>query len=149
MIELIEGLPDGVIGIEAVGKVTQEDYDDVVAPVVERTLAGHQKIRLLHVLGDRLTGHSASALFEDARLGLSNLQAIERIAVVTDIGHFRALVKGAGWTVPGDLRLFSSAERAEAEAWVSEGLRPTASQPTREKDPWGTTPERRTTRGVD
>ena len=125
MIELIAGLPDGVVGIEAVGNVTSKDYDDVVAPVVERALASHQKIRLLHVLGDRFTGHSASALIEDARLGLSNVRSIERIAVVTDVGHFRAFVKGAGWTLPGDLKLFSNAERAEAEAWVSEGLRPT------------------------
>jgi hypothetical protein len=49
VIELIEGLPDGVVGIEAVGKVTQEDYDDVAAPFVGRALAGHKKIRLLHV----------------------------------------------------------------------------------------------------
>ena len=130
MIELIEGLPDGVVGIEAVGDVTLEDYDDVVTPAVERALASHQKIRLLHVLGDRFTGHSASALFEDAKLGLSNVRSIERIAVVTDLEHFRALVKGAGWTLPGDLKLFSNAERAEAEAWVSEGLRPTAGRST-------------------
>jgi hypothetical protein len=129
MIELIEGLPDGVIGIEAVGNVTLEDYDDVVAPAVERALASHRKIRLLHVLGDRLTGHSASALLEDAKLGLSNFRSIERIAVVTDIRHFRALVKGAGWTLPGDLKLFSNAERAEAEAWASEGLQPTTRHP--------------------
>jgi len=122
VIELIDGLPEGVIGIEAVGRVTLEDYDNVVAPVVERALASHEKIRLLHVIGDRFTEHAASALFEDAKLGLSNLRSIERIAVVTDIAHFRALVKGAGWTVPGDLKLFSNAERADAEAWVSEGL---------------------------
>jgi hypothetical protein len=122
MIELIEGLPDGVIAFEAVGNVTLEDYDNVVAPVVERALVSHQKIRLLHVIGDRFTGHSASALLEDAKLGLSNLRSIERIAVVTDKRHFRALVKGAGWAFPGDLRLFSNAERAAAEAWVSDGL---------------------------
>jgi hypothetical protein len=126
VIELIEGLPDGVVGIEAVGNVTPDDYDDVVAPAVGRALASHQKIGLLHVLGDRLTGHSASALLEDAKLGLSNVRSIERIAVVTDIAHFRALVKGARWTLPGELKLFSNAERAEAEAWLSEGLRPTA-----------------------
>ena len=124
MIELIAGLPDGVVGIEAVGNVTSEDYDEVVAPVVERAVASHQKIRLLHVLGDRLTGHSASALFEDTKIGLSNIRSIERIAVVTDIGHFRAFVKGAGSTLPGDVKLFSNAERAEAEAWVSEELEP-------------------------
>jgi hypothetical protein len=126
VIEVIEGLPDGVVGIEAVGNVTPDDYDNVVATAVERALASHQKIRLLHVLGDRLTGHSASALLEDAKLGLSNVRSIERIAVVTDIAHFRALVKGARWTLPGELKLFSNAERAEAEAWLSEGLRRTA-----------------------
>ena len=120
--ELIEGLPEQVVGFEAVGTVASEDYRNVVAPAVERALAVHDTIRLLHVIGVRFTGHSASALWEDARLGLSNVRSIERIAVVTDLERFRALVKGAGWTLPGELKLFSNAERAEAEAWVSEGL---------------------------
>ena len=30
MIELMEGLPGGVVGIEAVGKVTSGDYDVVL-----------------------------------------------------------------------------------------------------------------------
>ncbi len=124
MIELIEGLPDGVVGIEAVGDVTLEDYD-VVAAAMERTLASHENVRLLHVLGDRFTGHSASALSRTPGLELSNVRSIERIAVVTDIKAFRTVVKGAGWTLPGDVRLFANAERAGAEAWVGEGLQPT------------------------
>ena len=82
MIELIDGLPDGVVGLEAVGEVTSDDYELVATPAVERA----------------------------------------RIAVVTDHKHFRALVKGAGWSLPGEMRLFSNADRREAEAWVSEGL---------------------------
>jgi hypothetical protein len=31
-------------------------------------------------------------------------------------------VKAAGWSIPGEMKLFSNAERAAAEAWVSEGL---------------------------
>lgn len=123
MIELIEGLPDEVVGIEAVGKVTSEDYELVVAPAVERALAAHERIRLLHVVGDRFSGHTASALWEDARLGLSNVRSIERIAVVTDLAHFRALIRGAGWTLPGELKLFSNAERTDAIDWVCESLR--------------------------
>jgi hypothetical protein len=122
MIELIGGLPNEVIGIEAVGDVTRQDYIDVVRPAVARALADHEKIRLLHVIGDRFTGHSASALLEDAKVALPNVRSIERIAVVTDVTHYRALVKGGGWTLPGDTQLFSNAERADAEAWVSEGL---------------------------
>ncbi len=127
MIEQIEGLPDGVVGFEAIGDVTVSDYDDFVTPLVERARASHDKIRLLHVIGERVSGHSASAVLEDARLGLANVRSIERIAVVTDIRRFRAFVKAAGWSLPGDLKLFSNAERAEAEAWISEGLRPAQS----------------------
>lgn len=122
MIELIEGLPEGVVGIEAVGKVTSEDYDLVVAPAVERALAANERIRLLHVIGNRVESHTAEALWEDARLGLANVRSIERIAVVTDLVHFRALVRGAGWALPGELKLFSIAERAEAIDWVGESL---------------------------
>lgn len=61
MIELIEGLPEGVVGIEAVGDVTLEDYDHVVTPVVERALQNNEKIRLLQMFGDRFAGHSASS----------------------------------------------------------------------------------------
>jgi SpoIIAA-like len=121
VIELIEGLPEQVVGLEAVGKVTAEDYGGVSA-AIERVLTTHEQVRLLHVIADRFTGHSASALVADTRLGLSNVRSIERIAVVTDIQHFRALVRGGGWSLPGELKLFSTAERAGAEAWISEGL---------------------------
>jgi hypothetical protein len=120
VIELIAGLPDRVVAFEAVGDVTARDYDEVVAPVFERALASHAKIRLLHVIGDRFTGHSASALVVDAKLGLANVRSIERVAVVTDIKRFRAIAR----TIPGDVRLFSNAERAAAEAWIGEGLPP-------------------------
>jgi hypothetical protein len=122
VIELIEGLPQGVVGIEAVGTVTSEDYGLVVAPAVERALSARGKIRLLHVIGDRVERHTVEALWEDTRLGLSKLRSIERIAVVTDVPRFRALVKGAGWALPGELKLFSNLQRTEAIDWVSEGL---------------------------
>jgi hypothetical protein len=118
MIELIEGLPDAVVGFEAIGEVTDEDYRRVVTPAVEQALAAHGKIRLLHVVGDRVEGHSARALWHDAMLGL-HVRSYERIAVVTDIHHFRALVRTAGATLPVDVRLFSNAEHADALAWVS------------------------------
>lgn len=122
MIELIEGLPDAVVGIEAVGTVTSEDYRRVATPAIERARAHHEKIRLMHVIGDRFGEHTAAALWEDATVGLSHVRSVERIAVVTDVAHFRALVKAAGWSLPGEVRLFSNAERAEAEFWVNAGL---------------------------
>jgi hypothetical protein len=121
-IELIEGLPDSVVGLEAVGQVTAHDYALVANPAVEHARAAHEKIRLIHVLGERLEGHTAGALWDDAKLGVTNVRSFERIAVVTDLERVRGLVKGAAWSVPGEMRLFPNAERAEAIDWACEGL---------------------------
>ena len=40
MIELTEGLPDGIVGLEAVGEVSSEDYATVANPAVEHALEG-------------------------------------------------------------------------------------------------------------
>jgi hypothetical protein len=122
VLELIQGLPDAVVGFEAVGTVTVEDYESTLVPAVEHALATHEKIRLLHVLGERLDHHTLGALWDDTRLGLSHIRAIERIAVVSDHDGVRTLVKAGGRSVPGELRLFSDAERGAAAAWVAEGL---------------------------
>ena len=126
MIELIEGLPDGVVGLEAVGKVTADDYERVARPAVEQALRSHDRIRLVHVLGERLDSHTAGAAWKDATLGITHVRSFERIAVVTDLESIRVLVKTAGWSVPGEIRLFANDERSDAEVWAAEGLEPGA-----------------------
>jgi hypothetical protein len=119
LIELIEGLPDGVVGLEAVGEVTSDDYSSVAFPAVEDALSRHKKISLLHVLGERFTGYEAGGEWADAKLGVLHALSFRRIAVVTDFDHVRKQVKRAGWLVPGEMKLFSNAQRPEAEAWLS------------------------------
>lgn len=111
-----------MIGIEAVGTVTADDYRNLAAPEVDRALEAHAKLRLIHVLGRDFTGLTAGGLLNDALLGLGHPLSWERIAVVTDLAPVRALVHGAGWSVPGRMRLFSDAEIEEAKAWAAEGL---------------------------
>lgn len=140
MLELTKGLPDGVVGLEGVGEVTSEDYAAVAVPAVEQALARHEKIRLLHVLDERFAGYADGGLLDDAKLGLAHPRSWERIAVVTDLPRVRRLVKAAGWSIPGEMRLFRNADRAEAEAWVGEGLESerTASPPlASQSDPPG------------
>ncbi len=122
MIQLIEGLPDAVVGLEAVGQVESADYDTVAAPAVKHALERHSKIRLIHVLDDRFTGYTAGGAWQDAVLGLAHPRSFDRIAVVTDSESIRRLVTLAGWSIPGELQLFPNREREQAEAWASEGL---------------------------
>jgi len=122
MIQLIEGLPDAVVGIEAVGQVEAADYDTIAAPAVKHALERHPKIRLIHVLDDRFTGYTTGGAWQDAMLGLAHPRSFDRIAVVTDSDSIRRLATVAGWSIPGELQLFSNRDRRRAEAWASEGL---------------------------
>ena len=122
MIQLIEGLPDAVVGIEAVGHVESADYDAVAAPAVKHALERHATIRIVHVLDERFRGYSAGGAWQDAVLGLANARSFDRIAVVTDSESIRRLATIAGWSIPGELQLFPNRERERAEAWASEGL---------------------------
>ena len=122
MIDLIDGLPDAVVGFEAIGQVDSADYKTIAAPQVKHALERHPKIRLIHVLDDRFTGYTPGGGWQDALIGLAHPRSFERIAVVTDLESIRRLVKVAGWSIPGELRLFSNREREQAQSWVSEGL---------------------------
>lgn len=119
MIELIEGLPEGVVGLEAVGEVTAEDYERVATPAIEAARDGRETVRLLYVLGDRFERYTAGAMWDDTKMGLSHPFSWERIAVVTDDGPMRAMVHGFGWLIPGHVQLFAVAELDDAKAWVT------------------------------
>ncbi len=119
MIELIEGLPDGVVGLEGVGEVTGDDYESVVAPALTKAREGGEKVRLLYVLGSRFTHYTGGAMWDDTTLGLEHPFSWERIAVVTDIEHYRTMVKGFGWLIPGHVKVFSLTELDDAKTWVA------------------------------
>jgi hypothetical protein len=52
MITVLTDLPDNVLGFEAKGEVTGDDYEQVLIPAVEKHLETAEKIRLLYVLGE-------------------------------------------------------------------------------------------------
>ena len=72
MIQIIEGLPDNVVGIVAKGRVTNEDCDKILKPLMETSLKRHDKVRLYYEIGCRFPG----AAWEDLpqRLGTPNSQ---------------------------------------------------------------------------
>jgi hypothetical protein len=122
VIELIEGLPAGVVGIEAKGEVRGEDYETVVIPAVEAALEGHDKVRLLYVLGSEFEGYSAAAMWDDTKVGMKHLTSWDRIALVTDNETYGRLVKGFGFLMPAEVKVFGLADLDEAKGWIAEGL---------------------------
>ena len=117
MIRELDGLPPGVIGFEAAGKLSAEDYRDVVLPALERAAATGE-VRFVVVIPE-FHGMSGGALWQDLKVGIEHLRAWKRIALVTDIDWMRHLTTVFGLMAPGEIRQFPLAQRAEAIAWAA------------------------------
>jgi len=118
MIELIQGLPDNVLGLEAKGEVRGEDYERVVIPEAHRLRESQDEIRLLYLLGPEFEGFTAAAMWDDAKVGLEHPFSWKRIALVSDEDAYRRLFKGIGFVFPAKVKIFGLAELDEAKAWI-------------------------------
>ena len=120
MLRLIQGLPDSVIGVDAIGKVEANDYRDVLVPAIERVLTRHSKARLLYMLGHEFDGFSGAAAWQDAKVGMQHFTDFERVAVVTDVDWIESMVKAFGFALPGEVETFGVDELEDAKAWIVE-----------------------------
>jgi hypothetical protein len=110
-------MPPGTIGVEAVGKVTEEDYRQVLAPALADALE-RREVRLLYVLGAEFDSFSPGATWEDTKLWARHLKGWERVAVVSDADWLEHAVNVFGWLVPGEVKVFETDELDEAKAWL-------------------------------
>ena len=117
MIRTIQGMPPGTIGLEAVGKVTAQDYSEVLVPTL-RAAVERNEVRLLYVLGEDFDSYAPAALWADAKLWAGHVKAWKKVAVVSDADWLENAVKTFGWFVPGETRVFETDEVDEAKAWL-------------------------------
>jgi hypothetical protein len=119
MLTILTDLPENVLGAEASGMVTGEDYQNVLAPALEVYLRTHDAARVLVVLGPAFEGFGSGAMWDDAKLGLSHIDSWKKVAVVTDHGHLRVMIKTFAFTMPGEVRTFEYAELPAAREWIA------------------------------
>lgn len=118
MLKVIEGLPKGVLGVEASGKVTHADYRDVLIPRAEAMLA-KGPISMLYVVGDDVTGFELEAMWDDGRFGVTHWRDFSRIAIVTNQGWLRASVSLFTPLMPAEVRLFAISKLPQAKQWIA------------------------------
>jgi len=118
MLERITTLPAGIDGVKAVGKVTQQDYQQVLSPIIEEARRTSRRVRLLYQFGPEFQGFTAGGVWEDASLGLRSLRLIDGFAIVTDVDWIRDSARLLMFFMPGPVRLFGNAQYADAVAWL-------------------------------
>jgi hypothetical protein len=121
MIERLEGMPAGTVGLRASGKLTKDDYTEVLEPVLREGVESGE-LRLLFVLAD-FHGLEPSALPEDIKTGLrawvQDHAAWKRFALVTDAEWVARAMHMFTWLTPGEVLIRDLDGLEEAKRWVA------------------------------
>ena len=117
VIEPIPDLPDGVIGMRAVGSFSVDDFTSVIEPELDRLEAANQDLRLLLHLGRQFTGFGEGEW--GALTGEIRHTPFHRGAVVTDDDMVRHSLRVLRWVLRGDVRTFRDREYDKAVVWVA------------------------------
>lgn len=122
MLETIADVPEGIDALKAVGRLTRQDYEQTVEPILDEARRHDRRIRLLVQIGPEYEGFTAGMVGEKAETGLryfSALRLIDGYAIVTDIEWMREWSHLVGFLLPFPLRVFGNHERDAAVAWLS------------------------------
>jgi len=118
LIKIIQDMPAGTIGLEAVGKVTDEDYRKVLVPAISSAVERND-VRLLYVLGDDFDTYSPGAVWADTKLWAGHLRAWKRVAIVSDADWLENGIKAFGWLMPGEVKVFETDDLDDAKEWLA------------------------------
>lgn len=121
MIERIEGMPAGTIGLRSSGELSKEDYVGVLGPALREGVDSGE-LRLLFVVAD-FDGAAPGAWVEDFKTGLDawfrDRSAWTRFAFVTDVEWLAKAMRVFAWMVPGEAKVYGLADEEEARRWVA------------------------------
>lgn len=119
MLERISGLPPGVDGVRATGKVAKEDYERVFQPMLEEADREGRRLRFLYHFGPGFETFTADGAWADARIGLRTMRRFEGCAIVGDHPWIRRASAVAGFFMPCPVRTFPEAELDDAATWLA------------------------------
>ena len=121
MIERMDGLPEGVIGLRASGNLTRQEYKNVLEPALKEAIDSGEA-RVLFVLPD-FDGLEARAWLEDIKTGLrlelAQRSAWKKLAVVTGVDWIGKAMHLFAWAMPGELAVYEMDQLEEAKDWVA------------------------------
>jgi hypothetical protein len=121
MIERIDDVPPGVIGLRASGRLTKDEYESVLEPALKEAIDSYEA-RVLFVLPD-FDGLEPKAWLEDVKTGLGvelkNRAAWTKLAVVTGVDWVAKSMRLFAWAMPGELAVYEMDELDKAKEWVA------------------------------
>lgn len=122
MIQLIQNLPENIVGFQATGDVTETDFKETVLPNVQQLVDRTGKLNYMLVLDTSIKNFTAAAWWQDALLGIKHITKWNRAAIVSDVDAIRTFTDIFSVVIPGEFKGFKHEDLQEAIDWVSEKI---------------------------
>ena len=120
MITLLNSTPPNMVGFRATGKVSMEDFENVVIPAVNELVARTNELNYLMVIDTDLKNFAIGAWWQDAFMGLKQIAKWRRAAIVSGVEGIKKFTNIFNFIMPGEFKAFDSSELEIAIHWVSE-----------------------------
>lgn len=119
MLEQIQDLPEGVIGFEAIGRLSAEDYEKTLIPVANAMLAQGKKLRFLYYAGPRFEGFDIGAAWDDMTWGMRHMTDFDKVAFVSDHTVLTSAMKPLVMLMPTKFQVFAVKDLDAAKKWLA------------------------------
>lgn len=119
MIKQIENLPENIVGFIYKGKVTGNDYENVIFPSLEKAAETKKPIRIIFQFNNSFKKISLKAIMDDILAEFKYLKKIGRIAMVSDNKKINHIIKAFSFLFSGNIKIFSLSESNKAIGWIS------------------------------
>jgi hypothetical protein len=120
MIEFMPESNENILGVRASGKLTDDDYKNVLVPKLESLLEHHSKLRVLFYMDENFRGWDLKSAWDNTTLDVKHRGDFEKIAMVGAPAWEEWCVKIAAVLMKGRMRTFRSDELDRAWEWVRE-----------------------------
>lgn len=117
MVELLPESEGQLLGFLASGKLTDDDYKDVLIPKVLEALKNGKVSLLLH-LGPDFKGWTAGAMWDDAKFASAHIKDFDKMAVVGGPKWVEWSTKVGQHFTDGTIKNFAEDQLAEAWTWM-------------------------------
>lgn len=104
--------------IEAIGKITKEDYTQILEPFLDKIKNEEREVNLLFHTAKDFDGYTIGAGWEDFKFGIHYFHTIKKCAIVSDVFWIRSSCHFFAPVVPFSTKIFHEKDFEEAKTWL-------------------------------
>lgn len=119
MIDILPESQGKILGIRAVGTLTDHDYKTVLIPRLETIIREHGTSRVLFHMDEDFQGWEMEAMWDDAKFGMAHRNDFEKCAVIGGPRWVEWGAKLGALFMKTELRTYSHDQLKEAWEWIA------------------------------